>query len=111
MAKAYRKGFVFVQGNFDDTIKETDKGYEFTYDMEYLESANPLPVSLTMPLSMAPYTSNVLFPFFDGLIPKGWLLGLVTRNWKIDLSNRFGLLLTVCKDCIGDVSVKSEDEI
>ncbi|MDO4395243.1 MAG: HipA N-terminal domain-containing protein [Clostridia bacterium] len=111
MAKAYRKGFIFVQGNFAGTIKETDKGYEFTYDMEYLESANPLPVSLTMPLSMSPYTSNVLFPFFDGLIPEGWLLGLVTRNWKIDLSDRFGLLLTVCKDCIGDVSVKSEDEI
>lgn len=47
MAKAYRKGFIFVQGNFAGTIKETDKGYEFTYDMEYLESANPLPVSLT----------------------------------------------------------------
>lgn len=30
-------------------------------------------VSLTMPLSRKQYTSNILFPFFDGLIPVGWL--------------------------------------
>ena len=64
-----------------------------------------------MPLSEEVYKSNVLFPFFDGLIPEGWLLGLVNRNWKIDPQDRFGLLLAVCKDCIGDVIVKNEDQI
>ncbi|MCI7249456.1 MAG: HipA N-terminal domain-containing protein [Clostridiales bacterium] len=56
----------------------------FSYEAEYLESENTLPVSLTMPLSEEVYKSNVLFPFFDGLIPEGWLWGLVNRNWKID---------------------------
>ena len=83
----------------------------FSYEAEYLESENTLPVSLTMPLSDEVYKSNVLFPFFDGLIPEGWLLGLVNRNWKIDPQDRFGLLLAVCKDCIGDVIVKNEDQI
>lgn len=26
-------------------------------------------------------------------IPEGWLLGAVSRNWKIDTKDRFGLLL------------------
>lgn len=52
--------------------------------------------------------STVLFPFFDGLIPEGWLLNVVSRNWKISQTDRFGLLLLVCKDCIGDVCIKSE---
>jgi serine/threonine-protein kinase HipA len=49
-----------------------------------------------------------LFPFFDGLIPEGWLLDIVTHNWKISPSDRFGVLLVACKDAVGNVSVRSE---
>ena len=44
----------------------------------------------------------------DGLIPEGWLLGVVSRNWKIDVKDRFGLLLVACKDGIGNVSIREE---
>jgi serine/threonine-protein kinase HipA len=46
-----------------------------------------------------------MFPFFDGLIPEGWLLDIAEKNWKIDSRDRMGLLLACCKDCIGAVSV------
>lgn len=39
---------------------------------------------------------------------EGWLLGVVCRNWKIDRNDRFGLLLSACKDCIGDVCIRGE---
>lgn len=65
-------------------------------------------MSLTLPLSQEEYTSKTLFPFFDGLIPEGWLLGAVSRNWKIDITDRFGLLLVACKDGIGNVSIREE---
>ncbi len=48
---------------------------------------------------------------FDGLIPEGWLLGAVSRNWKIDTKDRFGLLLVACKDAIGNVSVRGEKNV
>ena len=54
--------------------------------------------------------ATVLFPFFDGLIPEGWLLGVVSRNWKINQNDRFGLLLSVCRDCIGDVNIRNGEE-
>ena len=66
-------------------------------------------VSLTLPLREEAYESNVLFSFFDGLIPEGWLLEMVTRNWKINYKDRFGLLLIACRDCIGDVVVEEAD--
>ena len=28
------------------------------------------------------YSSKVLFPFFDGLIPEGWTLDIAEKNWK-----------------------------
>ena len=104
-----RAGKVFVQGIFAGTLCETDTGYNFSYDKEYLESENPVAVSLTLPLTSDPYLSGTLFPFFDGLIPEGWLMGVVQRNWKIDNKDRFGLLLAACRDWIGDVHIEAED--
>lgn len=87
-------------------LKETDEGYEFQYDAEYLASGSPDAVSLTLPLSDKAYKSFVLFPFFDGLIPEGWLLDVALRNTDISELDRYALLLLCCKDCIGAVSVE-----
>lgn len=104
----FRTAYVYVRNVFAGTLKETDFGYSFSYDKNYLKSNNATAVSLTLPLSEEIYTSKVLFPFFDGLIPEGWLLNIVSRNWKIDTKDRFGLLLIACKDCIGNVRILEE---
>lgn len=103
----FRKAFVYVRDCYAGLLEEMDDGYRFQYDAEYLQG-DPLPVSLTLPLTDKPYTSKTLFPFFDGLIPEGWLLEVVTHNWKIDRRDRFGLLLIACKDAIGNVSIQEE---
>lgn len=105
---AFRKAYVYVRNVFAGILSETDSGYRFAYDEDYLRSENASPVSLTLPLRDEPYDSGTLFPFFDGLIPEGWLLGVVSRNWKIDTKDRFGLLLVACKDGIGNVSIAEE---
>ena len=105
---AFRNAYVYVRDIFAGVLSETDSGYRFAYDEDYLSSENASPVSLTLPLRDEPYDSGTLFPFFDGLIPEGWLLGVVSRNWKIDTKDRFGLLLVACKDGIGNVSVAEE---
>lgn len=86
-------------------LTEDENGYHFAYDLMYLESENPESVSLTLPLQEKPFSSTVLFPFFDGLIPEGWLLDIAEKNWKLNERDRMGLLLACCKDCIGAVSV------
>ncbi len=103
----FRKAFVYIRDRYAGLLEETDDGYRFQYDAEYLQK-DPRPVSLTLPLADEPYTSKTLFPFFDGLIPEGWLLEVVTHNWKIDRRDRFGLLLIACKDAIGNVSIQEE---
>lgn len=105
MSRAYRAANVFVRGKKAGVIRETEDGYSFNYDNEYLLLSDPLAVSLTLPLSRKEYSSSTLFPFFDGLIPEGWLLDVASRNWKLDKRDRFGLLMVCCADCIGDVSV------
>ena len=100
-----RQAEIYYKNNLAGIITENDEGYSFQYDEKYLESKNSKPVSLTLPLQKQSYESKILFPFFDGLIPEGWLLNIAVNNWKINQRDRFGLLLTLCKDCIGSVSV------
>jgi serine/threonine-protein kinase HipA len=110
MKSVYRTAFVYVRNTFAGLLKETDGGYSFAYDAAYLGSFQTAAVSLTLPLQQEAYTSTTIFPFFDGLIPEGWLLEAVSRNWKIDRSDRFGLLLVACRDSIGNVSVREIQE-
>ena len=108
MEHAFRTAYVYVRDSFAGTLRETDEGYEFRYDTAYLANATAPAVSLTLPRQEAPFLSKTLFAFFDGLIPEGWLLNLVSHNWKIDQRDRFGLLLVACKDCIGAVSIRED---
>lgn len=108
MANAFRTAFVYVREDFAGTLRETDEGYTFKYDEKYLADESSPAVSLTLPKKNEPYFSNTMFAFFDGLIPEGWLLNVVSSNWKLDTRDRFGLLLVACRDCIGAVSVREE---
>ena len=94
--------------HFQDTLAgiltEDENGYTFVYSEAYI-AENGMPISLTMPLQSNPFKSDNMFPFFDGLIPEGWLLDIAQENWKINPRDRMSLLLACCKDCIGAISI------
>jgi serine/threonine-protein kinase HipA len=97
---------VYMKTQLAGKLQETEQGYTFEYLKEYLIDKEAQAVSLTLPLRSEVYQSNILFPFFDGLIPEGWLLDIAERNWKLNEKDRMGLLLACCKDCIGAVSIE-----
>ncbi len=100
-----RQADIYICNTPVGTLTEDADGYLFAYNKEYVDTPGSKAVSLTLPLSVKPYRSNTMFPFFDGLIPEGWLLDIAEKNWKINSRDRMGLLLACCKDCIGNVSV------
>ncbi|REL32997.1 phosphatidylinositol kinase [Rhodohalobacter sp. SW132] len=103
---SYRKADIYVHETKAGFLEETETGYQFQYDAKYLSQKNAEPVSLTLPIRKEPYESPVLFPFFDGLIPEGWLLDVVEDTWKVNPKDRMGILLVSCRDTIGNVSVR-----
>lgn len=98
-AEIYRKGLLA------GVLTEDGGEYRFCYNTQYLVLKDARPVSLTLPLQKDAFVSPVLFPFFDGLIPEGWLLDVALRNTDISILDRMSLLLLCCKECIGSVSV------
>ncbi|MDP4227267.1 MAG: HipA N-terminal domain-containing protein [Bacteroidota bacterium] len=100
-----RKAEIRYNNDLAGWLTQDEDGFHFLYDQSYLASEKPMAVSLTLPLRSERYDSLILFPFFDGLIPEGWLLNIAETNWKLDPRDRMGLLMACCKDCIGAVSV------
>lgn len=106
-----RSAEIFYADILAGILIETDDGdYTFQYDKKYVAKYADKFITFTMPVTETKYVANRLFPFFEGLIPEGWLLNIASTNWKINQNDRMGLLLACCQNCIGAVSVKSIPE-
>lgn len=109
-----RRAKIYYNEMIAGILTETNEGqYLFQYTKEYVTKYPGQFITFSMPVTEHPYTENRLFPFFEGLIPEGWLLDIASKNWKINPNDRMGLLLACCQNCIGAVSVKpipEEDE-
>lgn len=104
-----RKANVLMRDIPAGEIWEDENGFHFRYLPGYRSIPNAQPVSLTLPLTEKTYQSDSILPFFDGLIPEGWLLEIAGDYWKINSRDRVGLLLACCRDCIGAVSIIPEE--
>lgn len=101
-----RQAKILYNDIFSGLLTETEEGeYIFHYDKKYVEEYPSQFLTFTMPVRNKEYHDKRLFPFFEGLIPEGWLLDVASKNWKINANDRMGLLLACCQNCIGAVSV------
>jgi len=99
-----RRGHVFYKNELAGYISETDNGYIFQYDHDFLKKG--IAISISLPLREMPYYEKNLFPFFRGLLPEGWYLQIVSMTQKVDDKDQFGLLLANTNtDTIGAVTV------
>lgn len=102
----HRRCEVRIDGVRVGVVEETEAGTRFRYDAGYVANPSEGPISLTMPVTDAPYDSpRVLHPFFMNLLPEGWLLEISTKALKISADDAFGLLAATCADTIGAVEI------
>jgi len=100
-----------MDGVATGTIAETENGFEFSYLPEWLGNVSAVPVSLNLPLRAEPYASKYLHPFFQNLLPEGWLLELAGKKLRISKDDDFGMLLATCADCVGAAEIIPIDEV
>lgn len=100
-----RQAIVRLDGEPVGTLTEAGRNILFLYDAEWLAKRDAVPVSLTLPLREEPYVTEGLHPYFENLLPEGWLLEIATSKLKIAKDDAFGLLIATCADCIGAVEI------
>ena len=79
-ARGGRRALVRLDGQPVGTFVETERGTRFTYDPDWLQRPNAVPISLALPLASEPYDWPGLHPVFENLLPEGWLLGIATTS-------------------------------
>lgn len=105
-----RQAIVRLDGQRVGALLESGKQVTFQYDAEWLANRAAVPISVTLSLRAEPYVSDGLHPFFENLLPEGWLLELATKKLKIAKDDAFGLLLATCADCVGAVEILPAEE-
>jgi len=106
-----KKALVYYNGAKAGVLQKNAMGYAFEYDAAYVLTPGAKPVSLAMPLNQGRFEGKKLFPFFEGLLPEGWLLNITSKTLKIDKDDKFELLLHIGKDTIGAISIVPEEEV
>ena len=80
-------------------------GAAFRYTRQYRESLRPS-VAFSLPKRRAVHRSDVLFPFFYGLLAEGVQKRLQCRTMRIDENDHFTRLSETCREgVIGAVYV------
>lgn len=102
----HRAAHVRLAGQTVGIIEEVNGLTRFTYAPEWLKRADASPVSLTLPLRAEPYEAKGLHPFFENLLPEGWLFDVSSRSLKVSKDDPFGMLLATCGDCVGAVEIE-----
>ncbi|MFH1360647.1 MAG: HipA N-terminal domain-containing protein [Candidatus Omnitrophota bacterium] len=104
-SKILRAAEVFFKDELAGYLYETQEGYAFIYDANFLKK--DIAISVSLPPRKEPYELKELFPFFDGLLPEGWYLDLVLAKQKLERDDAFGILAsTAGTDTIGAVTVR-----
>jgi serine/threonine-protein kinase HipA len=100
-----RAALIFLAGQRVGRLEEIPGGTRFTYDQQWLDRPDALPVSVTLPLRPEPYDTAGVNPFFLNLLPEGWLLDTAAKLLKISKDDAFGLVMHTCGDCVGAVEI------
>lgn len=100
-----RRGMVLLDQQPVGWVEETETGMNFQYDPDYATEPDARPISLTLPVREEAYVSAGLHPYFENLLPEGWLLDIALSELKLARGDAFGLLLALCRDCIGAVRI------
>lgn len=101
-----RAGNVYFNGRLAGRLAQTDAGFSFTYDPDYL--AGGTPISFRIPLQPETFEYDQLPVFFAGLVSEGWMRRLQSKEQQIDENDAFGLLLANGEDLVGAVTIFPE---
>jgi len=102
-----KKAEVYFNGKLAGYLSKINNRYAFQYDKNYVFDLDNPAISLTLPKQIDPFYSDILFPFFYGLLSEGDNKELQCRILKIDETDHFTRLLKTAEfDTIGGITVR-----
>ena len=86
--------------------KAISGGLTFLYDQQWLNAPAARPISLSLPLASQLYKGNVVYNFFDNLLPDNLQIrARIQAKFHIKTNEPFELLAVIGKDCVGAIQI------
>ncbi len=90
-------------------IKKSTMDLTFIYDPDWLADPQARPISLSMPLAGEQFTGNLVYNFFDNLLPDNpQIRARIQARFQAASDRPFDLLTQIGKDCIGALQLVPE---
>ena len=84
---------------------------EFSYLPEYLERADSVPISLSLPLQTEAFSSEKTRNFFDGMLPEGFTRRSVAQWVRADEDDYLSILDSLGRECLGAIQIVEESAV
>lgn len=98
-------GAVTIEGEL-----RSPEGWSYRYAGAYLDSRNPVPLSVMLPLQPEPFLGAVVSNWFGNLLPEGAVRETIERRLRLPPRDNFALLAAIGGECAGAVSLGPEAE-
>ena len=102
---------VFMNGSLVGELEKSNVGrLTFTYCQTWINSPGARPISLSLPLLEKAYSGDVVYYFFDNLLPDNSATRVrIQKQFQVASPHPFDLLATIGKDCVGAIQLIEGD--
>ncbi len=86
--------------------KNANGSMTFTYEKSWINTPGARPISLSLPLVDKAFTGNVVYNFFDNLLPdNSQIRARIQAKFQIPTNQPYDLLASIGRDCVGAIQL------
>lgn len=90
--------------------KTSSRELIFTYEQKWLDTPGARPISLSLPLASQQFSGDVVYNFFDNLLPDNpQVRSHIKTRFQTATDQPFDLLATIGKDCVGAIQILNKE--
>lgn len=89
--------------------KDKNGGLHFSYTQQWMNRLGARPISLSLPITKQKYSGDLVYNFFDNLLPDNPnIRNKIQARFNIGSGHAFDLLAAIGKDCVGAIQLSSK---
>lgn len=102
---------IYMNGIHVGKLEKSIQGaINFTYHQAWLDAPGARPISLSLPLINKAFTGDIVYNFFDNLLPDNTQIrGRIQAKFHVATNHPFDLLARIGKDCVGAIQLIQDE--
>ena len=88
--------------------KDKNGGLHFSYTEQWMDRPGARPISLSLPITKQKHSGDVVYNFFDNLLPDSSdIRNKIQARFNVSSGHSFNLLSAIGNDCAGAIQLSS----